>query len=250
MRRLLPTPHEGVDPQDEYAVPARVPWLRANMVATIDGAVTDAHSKSGGISGSADRKLFRTLRAMADAVLVGARTARDESYRRAGIPVVVLTRSLELDLTGPLFAPASTDQADVLVLTAFGSRPERRAALLAHADRVGGIQLLEVGPHRDGSDTAGAGPDLASALDALRDRGLHHVLCEGGPSLLAALAADGLVDELCLTTSPLLVGGSAGRIIAEKPALGKVQPWELAGLTEEEGMLFARWRPARPPAPR
>ena len=54
--------------------------------------------------------------------------------------------------------------------------------------------------------------DLRHAIDELAARGLPQVLCEGGPHLFGALLAAGLVDELCLSLSPVLVSGDAGRI--------------------------------------
>jgi riboflavin biosynthesis pyrimidine reductase len=56
--------------------------------------------------------------------------------------------------------------------------------------------------------------DLAAAVEWLAaERGWSRQLCEGGPRLLGQLAGLGLVDELCLTVSPLLAGGAAGRIV-------------------------------------
>ena len=52
--------------------------------------------------------------------------------------------------------------------------------------------------------------DLPAATAALRERGLHRVHCEGGPTLLAQLVAADLLDELLLTVTPLLAGGAYG----------------------------------------
>ena len=61
------------------------------------------------------------------------------------------------------------------------------------------------------------------------------------PSLLAGLVGAHLVDELCVTTSPYVVGGPAGRIVhgATVPRTAAV---DLDGLCEEDGFLFARWQ--------
>ena len=63
-----------------YAVP-RLPWLRANMVQTVDGAATGANGKSGSINNAADKRVFDTAPGLADAIVVGAGTARAEGYR-------------------------------------------------------------------------------------------------------------------------------------------------------------------------
>src|SRR6476619_5171119 len=56
-----------------------VRWLRANMVASLDGAAT-VDGRSGGLSDEADQQIFAMLRAHADVILVGAGTARAEGY--------------------------------------------------------------------------------------------------------------------------------------------------------------------------
>jgi riboflavin-specific deaminase-like protein len=221
MRRLLPDPAEDVDIEAAYAVPAGTRWLRANMVSTVDGSVTDAERVSGGISGPADKALFAALRTMADAVLVGAGTVRAERYRPAALPIVIVSRRLDLDLTTPLFTEASHR---TVVVTARDAPADRLEATAAVADVIA---------------TGDGVVDLAAGVRALRERGLHHLICEGGPTLLGALLAERLVDEVCLAMSPMVVGGSAGRIV-NGPWLPD-EAWRLHQLLETDGFLFARW---------
>ena len=68
------------DLDELYAVAPR-PWLRVNMVSTVDGSATGPNGKSGGINNAADKRVFDTLRRLCDCVVVGAGTARDEGYR-------------------------------------------------------------------------------------------------------------------------------------------------------------------------
>jgi riboflavin biosynthesis pyrimidine reductase len=84
--------------------------------------------------------------------------------------------------------------------------------------------------------------DLAAALGALAERGYARVLAEGGPTLNGQLAAAGLLDELCLTVSPLLAGGGAKRILTG-PALPSGSGWQIRSLCEQDGFLFLRYRP-------
>ncbi len=65
------------------------------------------------------------------------------------------------------------------------------------------------------------------------------MLCEGGPALAGALAAAGLVDELCLTTSPVLAGGDGARPLLS--AVEQQRPLRLASLLTEADALLARW---------
>jgi riboflavin biosynthesis pyrimidine reductase len=81
--------------------------------------------------------------------------------------------------------------------------------------------------------------DLGQALDALADRGLGRVLCEGGPHLLGDLAQAGLVDEFCLSLSPTLAGPGAGRVIAGP--LGPARPMTLKHVLADGDFLFCRY---------
>src|SRR5665648_1069207 len=91
---LLPAGLPAIRPDDaEMALAAlfaepRTPWLRANMIATLDGAATGADHRSGSINDPADLRVFRALRALADVVLVGAGTVRAEGYRAPRPPGV------------------------------------------------------------------------------------------------------------------------------------------------------------------
>jgi riboflavin biosynthesis pyrimidine reductase len=190
--------------------------LRANMVASADGAVTLA-GRSAGLSGPADKMIFTVLRSVADVILVGASTARAEHYRpvqREEIwlqlrptgaplpPVAVVTRSL--DLTGCerlLTVPPGPSQT--IVITTAAAPADRKAALAGRA------KVIEAGEH---AVNAGA------AVTALVDLGYPSILTEGGPTLIGHLVGGGLLDELCLTTSPLLTAGPAGRIVSGPPA--------------------------------
>ena len=85
--------------------------------------------------------------------------------------------------------------------------------------------------------------DMKAALDALAARGYQRVLCEGGPHLLAQLAGEGLIDELCLTLSPLLAGPGADRIVTGGLPLpgGGTQPFTLNHALEAESFLLCRY---------
>jgi riboflavin biosynthesis pyrimidine reductase len=86
--------------------------------------------------------------------------------------------------------------------------------------------------------------NLEEALGALHDRGLGHVLCEGGPHLLGQFAAAGLLDELSLTISPVLVGPGGPGIVAGAPF--PARRLALAHVLEEDGTLFCRYLKSTP----
>jgi riboflavin biosynthesis pyrimidine reductase len=84
--------------------------------------------------------------------------------------------------------------------------------------------------------------DLGSALAALRrEHAVRSILCEGGPSLNASLFAQGLVDELFLTTVPKLAGRSGALAIIGDAPLREPLDTQLAWLLECDGELFARY---------
>ena len=225
IRRLLPAPG-AVDLDQAYAytgVGARTATVRANMISTVDGAASGADGLSGSLSGAGDRVVFRTLRRLADVVLVGAGTANAEGYRPAALPIAVVSGRLELDLAAPLYTAA---EHRTIVVTC-GAAPADRIDLVRERADV----LV------CGQDTV----DLAAAVNELHDRGLDHILCEGGPTLLAQMASAGLLDELCVTIAPALAGGDGRRILAGEPLVSS-RELSLTGLLEEDGWLFARYR--------
>ena len=70
-------------------------------------------------------------------------------------------------------------------------------------------------------------------------------MCEGGPHVFGALAAAGLVDEVCLTLSPMLIGGDAGRIVRGAPEMAREMRLVHA-ISDDEGFVFLRYAAARP----
>ena len=227
---------------DLGAPPVR--WLRANMVASLDGAAS-VGGRSGGLSNEADQQVFAMLRAHADVILVGAGTARAEGYgpvrpeseglrwawlrdgRPPSAPIAVITRALDLDLDGALLADAPA-HARTIVITTESAVPGRRAAAARTADVI----------------VAGeASVDLKAAVDALAERGHQRISCEGGPHLLGQLADAGLLDELCLTISPLLAGPGADRIVTGGLPMprGGTLPFTLAHALEDESHLLCRY---------
>ncbi len=225
MRQLLPVAADPVDPALVYAdlpVVHGRPSVRLNMIASLDGAAT-VDGLSGGLGGPADQRVFAALRELADVVLVAAGTVRAEGYGQSKVPMAIVTRSCALDFSSPLF----DDGARTTVVTVAEAPPDRVAAAREVAN------VLVVG-ERD--------VDLRAALQCLGEAGYRNVLAEGGPSLNAQLAAADLVDELCLTIAPRLVGGDSRRILAGPPAgmIGFV----LHTMCEDDGFVFLRMRRA------
>ncbi|MEJ7703477.1 MAG: pyrimidine reductase family protein [Geodermatophilaceae bacterium] len=246
MRRLLPSPAEKVDLEAEYCVADAVPWhLRVSFVSSADGAMT-VNGRAGELGNDGDRRVFGLLRDLSDVILVGAGTARIERYRaqrptgerldrrrRHGLPdapiMALVSKRLDFDLDGGLFDPRAPRS---IVITSDSSPADRRSALERVAD------VLVVG---------GESVDLSAAVAALRDRGFRRAHCEGGPHLFATALKAGIVDELCLTLSPMLTGPGAGRIVAG-PELPIRAEMSLRHVLEEDGYLFLRYDLRQEPA--
>nr|WP_245672819.1 pyrimidine reductase family protein [Aldersonia kunmingensis] len=231
---------------DLYAYPPdpSEPWIRVNFVASIDGAIA-VDGISGRLGTPADHTVFHLLRELADIILVGAGTVRAEDYGGArtdeqlrerrlasGLtavpPIAVVTLGAALDPESRLF----TDTNEPPVILTCAAAPRDRIRALTDA----GARVLEIGDDTVTTD---------GIVGALAELGTLRVLCEGGPSLFGQLIADDAVDELCLTTSPMLVGGLESRVAVSPTAV----PREMVRahvLADDDGTLLTRWvRPRR-----
>ena len=237
IRALWPSADAAVDSLVGWYPRADRPALRVNFVSSLDGAVT-VDGFSAGLSGAGDKLIFGALRMVCDALIVAAGTIRAERYdalrldaarrdwrRGNGLAeyplMVVVSRSLELDPAQEIFSDAPIRP---IVITSAAAPADRRAAL------AGVAEILTAGEQE---------VDLAAAFAQLHARGATQLLSEGGPHLLGALIAADLVDELCLTVSPLLAGGTAGRISAGPAA--PPRSMALRHVLAEDDMLFLRY---------
>ncbi len=222
-----------------YAFPAGRRWLRSNFVTTLDGSAQGADGRSGSVNTPADNRVFALQRELCEAVLVGSGTVRAEGYervtptrRRADPPALVVVSGSGRVPDG-LAAPVRGRGVGILVTRAAagkGTLDRARDALGRDAVVVAGDEHV----------------DLAVALDALADRGLRHVLCEGGPTLFSAALAAGVVDEAAFSLVPSLIGGNGIRVTSGA-LLGAPDGIRLTLrlLVEEAGTLLGLWRVRR-----
>jgi riboflavin-specific deaminase-like protein len=219
----------------DRALPGR-PHIVANMIETADGRAT-FEGRTEQISSETDRALFHSLRAQVDAVMVGTATIALERYgplarrpevrrRRAelglaAVPLAVTaSRSLELPADAPLFADP---ESRIVVLTNSDREPPPCAAQLI-VERIPGEEL-----------------DFTAGMERLRIvHGVRAMLHEGGPTLLAAMLAPGLVDELFLTVSPMLVGGGEPSVV-EGTAFEQPRNLQLVSVLRHEDFLYLRY---------
>lgn len=249
MRLLIPG-DSGIAPGTELDVALLAalyrspdgPWLRCNMVTTLDGAANGPDARSGSINTEADHVVFDVLRALSDVVVVGAGTVRTEGY-----PALAVADELRELRAGAGLAP----ELPLVVVTRSGDVPPTVRECATGPEPSGGPVLLATTADSPGLDEArrtlgddnvlvcGAGEaDLASLAAQLRERGWEHQLTEGGPHLVGSFLDAGVLDELCFTISPLVVGGRHPRTVG--PDAGPAD-LELRTLVEEDGTLMGRW---------
>ncbi|WP_027661410.1 dihydrofolate reductase family protein [Salinispora fenicalii] len=234
---------------ERYALPSHTEGhVRLVTVSSLDGLAA-VNGSSTALTSSGDQRVYRLIKRDADLLLLGAATIRAEQYgqtalsapeiarRRAnGLPpypvVAVVTRSLDLDLRGPLFqrSVGGHSQPRPLLIIPAAAAPKGGTAIAEAAE------FLVAGEHD---------VDLNQAIQVLQQRGHRRIVCEGGPALAGQLARADLLDEICMTISPQLLAVTGPRITAGpagQPADGQ---WQLRrSLLDERGNLFLRY--ARP----
>jgi riboflavin biosynthesis pyrimidine reductase len=210
------------------------PTLRVNFIASADGAAT-VGGLSGGLHGPGDKEIFDSLRMVCDVLIVASGTVKAENYDALRLTpearawrtahdlpefplMAIVSRSLDLNLDQLIFTDAPIPPIVVTTTEAPAAKIKGHAEVIAAGDD-------EV--------------DLAAAVAALHERGATQLLSEGGPHLFGALAAADLATELCLSVSPLLVGGGPGRITAGPSA--PAREMTLRHVLSRADMLFLRY---------
>ena len=240
LRRLLPDSGETTVGEllEDYGpgdhAPSGRPFVFTNFALTVDGHAT-IDGRSGAIGSDTDTAMLVGLRTHPDAVMIGAGTLRAEGYarvvsdpakrelreRRGLSPdplMVVVSNRLEIPWDAPLFSEGA---GEVLIFTASDREAPATATpveIVRHPSRV----------------------DLVALLAELRDeRGIRSLLCEGGPTLHGELLAAGLVDELFVTRSPRIAGGTGPGLAEGLEA--HTRELDLRWLCESGGELYARY---------
>jgi 5-amino-6-(5-phosphoribosylamino)uracil reductase len=225
----------------EYPDTAQRLWVRANFITSLDGAAS-VGGTTAALGGPGDRALFNLLRTLADVIVVGAGTVRAENYGGARLSagerqhrqgrgqsevpqLAIVTVSGRLDHDLPAFTHT---EVPPLVLTCAAAADEIRGRLSGLADVV------------DCSDKEADRVDPAALLAVLAARGLRRVLTEGGPTLFSAFVDNDLLDELCLTIAPSVVGGTGPRITSGPgQVLTRMRCAHI--LTDQSGYLYTRY---------
>ncbi len=251
MQRLYPDAARDLDPEAIYDTlrddfpepPADRPYLFLNMVTSVDGKAA-LNGGAGGLGSALDKRLMKAIRAACDAVLNGAATLRAErvdprvgpTYAKMresrGLPAaplaILLSRAGDLPLDRRYFTYPDVSR---LIVGGEGMPQQQRAALAAHAE-----VLLAPGDE----------PDLSWVMRTLREAyNVRYLLVEGGPNVNGNLFAAGLVDEICWTLGPKIIGGGESLTLVNGPTFPVPVPLTLRSAYLHEDEFFLRYRVRR-----
>lgn len=193
------------------------PRVIANFAISADGKVTTRARVPTTFTSPADKARLREIRSLGDALLAGGRTvAADTMSMRVTVPALVAARTARGQSPEPLRVIASGSgrvDPDGKIFQGGGpvvvfSSPRASAAARSRLARVCDLWIL-------GGDAIPVRQILGILRGEYRVRTL---VCEGGPGLFAALAAEDLVDELYLTLIPRVFGGAGAPSLTGSPA--------------------------------
>lgn len=171
-----------------YAVPPG-PWVRMNMLGTLNARVTGPDGTSDSISNRADRAILKRIRAMSDAIVVGAQTVRQEKHMATGSTRLIIVTGSG-DLSGHRISPEEAERGVTVMC------PANAAAKVT--ETMPGANLFH-----PSSDHVGAGVSIADVLTWCRSQGLDRLVVEGGASLIGQFLDAKAIDEVCITQAPV-----------------------------------------------
>lgn len=210
------------------------------MITSIDGSVT-IDGTSGQLGNSTDRNLLSIIRGIADVILVGAGTVRAEKYQPIQTPnaevcelraargqeirprLAVLSGTANLDPSMPIFTNSGSGDPPLIYTTDIA--PNNRVKTLTDIAEV----ICSYKPSIS----------ITEVLEDLYKRGARTVVCEGGPKVNGQLLSANVIDELCLSLSPVLVGNGIGIFDGFPPNSPK--GLKLAQVFTDDELLFCRY---------
>jgi diaminohydroxyphosphoribosylaminopyrimidine deaminase / 5-amino-6-(5-phosphoribosylamino)uracil reductase len=207
----------------------RLPYVTLKLAMSVDGKIADRKGDSKWITGPEARKKVQELRRRADGILVGGGTVRNDNPSLLPRPDggrrpwrIMISGSGQLPWNSKVLTDTAVNQTIVVVLKRCPAKTVRRL-------KRAGAEVL-VAPEERGKLS------LKALFGWLADRGVLHILCEGGAELAASLIRAELVDEYLFFVSPRLIGGTesigaiggAGWLLGKNPELRFVS-WERMG---------------------
>ena len=198
------------------------PFVTAKFAISLDGKIAAASGDSRWISSPESREVAHEMRTRIDAILVGSETivvdnpqltARPGGQLAAHQPLRVV-----LDARGRISPEAAVfgEQGNVLVLTTSHSSQAWRDEIARVAE------VDQVTPNRTGE-----GVDPGGVLVSLNERGVLHLLLEGGGKVHGSFFDAGLVDKVHVVIAPMILGGHGRTPVAGSGAERMSDAWTL-----------------------
>jgi diaminohydroxyphosphoribosylaminopyrimidine deaminase/5-amino-6-(5-phosphoribosylamino)uracil reductase len=174
-------------------------FVVAHLGQSLDGRIATTSGRSRWVTGPEDVTHNHRMRALADAIIVGSRTVREDDpqltvRRCAGDNPVRVVLDPELRLGGE-FGVFRDRAARTLVIAAEDDGLGTRRLPSRHH----GAEVVRIPRHGDGLSC----PALVAALAR---RGLRWIFIEGGGITVSRFLAAGALDRLQLAISPLILG--------------------------------------------
>jgi riboflavin-specific deaminase-like protein len=189
-------------------------YVLGRLAQSLDGRIATATGASHWISGHEDIVHTHRLRALFDAVVIGAGTVRADDPQ-------LTTR--EVEGPSPVRVVLDTERRLDSRYGVFREGPQT-LLLCAHdapgEDRVGSATVLRL-------PRSGRGLGVKAVLTALAARGLRRLVVEGGGITVSRFLAAGALDRLHVTIAPLLIGsGIPAFTLPEAATLTNVMRFE------------------------
>lgn len=157
------------------------PFILLKMAMTLDGKIATRDGKSKWITGPAARLRVQKLRQWADAIMIGAETARTDK------PSLSVREFRKIKQPRRLIVSRSLTAKDALKLLSRGEKPE----------------IIKASCRRD----------WLKELKRLGDEGVVSVLAEGGGELAASLLESGITDKIEFHIALKILGGRNSRTV-------------------------------------
>lgn len=241
MLRISPQPEKILELSllpELYPWPEK-PWIRANMVQTLDGSVLDSQGSTESITNEIDKYLFRTLRQLSDVVIIGSKTAIANQYQDIKINEQnkELRKKLRLTLKPRLAIISNNLNIDDNFLSNW--QDDLPPIIYTHEENQ-----VKVTRFKNLAEFVFCGKNqvnLKAVKKDLLQKSFKRILCEGGPTLLNSMFQNNLIDELDLTLQVKLSNSNDPLKIAQGPILNPAVQLQPIQVIQHEKTLLLRY---------
>ncbi|MFC1590659.1 bifunctional diaminohydroxyphosphoribosylaminopyrimidine deaminase/5-amino-6-(5-phosphoribosylamino)uracil reductase RibD [Candidatus Omnitrophota bacterium] len=195
------------------------PYVTLKVAQTLDGKIAARSGDSKWISGEYSRRSVHELRSKVDAVMVGVNTIlKDDPLLTVRIPGLTLKKPpariiVDSTLKTPLQSNIikASGKAPVIIATTKKAGTRRMAEY-----RKKGAEIIVV-------DGKNGRVDLPQLLKRIAQKGINHILVEGGGELIAGILKEGLADHVKVFIAPKIIGGKDSPTSVGGRGIGKVK---------------------------